>query len=137
MGKRGRQHLRDQRPGRHIEAAEGGPFSGDTIKSDNLITLAQGTDLLVHESIFDIPAVPQGLTKFGGLEGPPNYMQRSPTPPRQVGEVAKATGAKRLVLSHYGPGDLPADRWTSRIAEGGYTGPATVAADLQVFSIPT
>lgn len=29
-------------------------FSGDTTKSDNLITLAQGTDILVHEAVFSL-----------------------------------------------------------------------------------
>lgn len=55
-------------------------FSGDTVKSDNVVRLARGTDLLVHECIFTLNSV---------------YHQRSHTSAEQVGEVAAAAAAGR------------------------------------------
>ncbi|WP_157554931.1 MBL fold metallo-hydrolase [Nocardia crassostreae] len=107
-------------------------FSGDTVKSDNLITLAHGTDLLVHEAIFDIPAHPEASATPGTM--PADYMQRSHTSAREVGEVAQAADAQRLVISHYVPG-TPESEWVSRIRSGGYTRDTTVAADLQTFEV--
>lgn len=53
-------------------------FSGDTTKSDNLITLAQGTDILVHEAVFSLDTA-----YFGNAF--PNYLVNSHTSAEQVG----------------------------------------------------
>ncbi|MFI9509019.1 MBL fold metallo-hydrolase [Nocardia sp. NPDC052566] len=121
-----------------FDLADGGSvtFSGDTVKSGNLITLAQGTDLLVHESIFEIDEHPtKPATYTPAMAGPPDYFLRSHTPAIQVGEVAKAADVKKLVVSHYGPGDLPDGQWIDRIAKGGYGGPISIARDNQVHTI--
>ena len=75
-------------------------FSGDTTKSDNLITLAKDTDILVHEAQFSLDDA------YYHNRFPPNYLQNSHTSAEQVGEVAAAANAKHVVLSHYSPPDL-------------------------------
>ncbi|MCX8558919.1 MBL fold metallo-hydrolase [Mycolicibacterium mucogenicum] len=103
-------------------------FSGDTTKSDNLIALAQGTDILVHEAQFSL-ADGGNNSRF-----PPGYLVRSHTSAEQVGEVAAAAGAKHVVLSHYSPTDLPDSKWRDAIGRH-YRGKITVARDGQVFAL--
>ena len=75
-------------------------FSGDTTKSDNLITLAKDTDILVHEAQFSLDDA------YYGNRFPPNYLVSSHTSAEQVGEVAAAANAKHVILSHYEPTNL-------------------------------
>jgi ribonuclease BN (tRNA processing enzyme) len=103
-------------------------FSGDTTKSDNLIRLAQDTDILVHEAMFSLDdAYYKG--RF-----PPNYLPNSHTSAVQVGEVAAAAKTKQLILSHYDPTDLPDSQWLDVIKQN-YPGKATIAKDGQVFAL--
>lgn len=103
-------------------------FSGDTTKSDNLITLAQGTDILVHEAQFSLDDA------YWGNRFPPNYMKSSHTSAEQVGEVAAAADAGHVILSHYEPTDLPDSQWTDAIGKN-FSGKVTVARDGQVFAL--
>jgi len=103
-------------------------FSGDTTKSDNLITLAKGTDILVHEAQFSLDDA------YYNNRFPPNYLVNSHTSAEQVGEVAAAANAKHVVLSHYSPTDLPDSEWLSAVGKH-YSGRVTVARDGQVFAL--
>lgn len=103
-------------------------FSGDTTKSDNLIALAKDTDILVHEAQFSLDDA------YYGNRFPPNYLVNSHTSAEQVGEVAAAAGAKRVILSHYSPTDLPDSEWQQAIGKH-YQGEVTVARDGQVFAL--
>lgn len=103
-------------------------FSGDTTKSDNLIALAKGTDVLVHEAQFSLDDA------YYGNRFPPNYLVNSHTSAEQVGEVAAAAGAKHVILSHYSPTDLPDSEWQDAIGKH-YSGEVTVARDGQVFAL--
>ncbi|MDV3125986.1 MBL fold metallo-hydrolase [Mycobacterium sp. 21AC1] len=103
-------------------------FSGDTTKSDNVITLARGTDILVHEAQFSLDDA------YYGNRFPPNYLVNSHTSAEQVGEVAAAANVKHLVLSHYEPTDLPDSQWFDAIGKH-YSGKVTVARDGQVFEL--
>lgn len=103
-------------------------FSGDTTKSDNLITLAQSTDILVHEAVFSLD------TAYFGNAFPPNYLVNSHTSAEQVGEVAAAAKPKQLILSHYAPDDLPDSQWLDKIKKN-YSGMTTIARDGQVFAL--
>ncbi|MFI5782505.1 MBL fold metallo-hydrolase [Nocardia sp. NPDC051570] len=95
-------------------------FSGDTVKSDNVIELASGTDILVHEAI---------------LDHEDDYSRASHTSAEDVGAVAAAAGAKHLVLSHYygAPPDDP--RWADRIGRH-YRGRLSIARDGDIFPLP-
>jgi ribonuclease BN (tRNA processing enzyme) len=103
-------------------------FSGDTTKSGNLITLARDTDILVHEAQFSLD------DEYYHNRFPPDYLVRSHTSAVQVGEVAAASNAKHLILSHYSPTDLPDSEWTDAIAKN-FSGEITVARDGQVFAL--
>lgn len=103
-------------------------FSGDTTKSDNLIALAQDTDILVHEAQFSLD------DGYYHNRFPPNYLVKSHTSAEQVGEVAAAANAKHVILSHYSPTDLPDSQWLDAIGKN-YSGKTTVARDGQVFAL--
>jgi ribonuclease BN (tRNA processing enzyme) len=103
-------------------------FSGDTTKSDNVITLARDTDILVHEAQFSLDDA------YYGNRFPPNYLVNSHTSAEQVGEVAAAANVKHVVLSHYSPTDLPDSEWQSAVGRN-YAGKVTVARDGQVFGL--
>ncbi|MFI6166438.1 MBL fold metallo-hydrolase [Nocardia sp. NPDC051052] len=95
-------------------------FSGDTVKSDNLIELASGTDILVHEAI---------------LEHEDDYSRTSHTSAEDVGKVAAAAGARHLVLSHYYGAPADDTRWAEHIGWN-YRGRLSIARDGDVFSLP-
>lgn len=103
-------------------------FSGDTTKSDNLISLAKDTDILVHEAQFSF----EDVSDHERL--PPNYLQKSHTSADDVGEVAAAARAKHVVLSHYFPIDVPDSQWRDAIGKH-LSGKITVAHDGQVFAL--
>jgi ribonuclease BN (tRNA processing enzyme) len=103
-------------------------FSGDTTKSDNLITLARDTDILVHEAQFSLDDA------YYHNRFPPNYLQNSHTSAAQVGEVSAAANVKHVVLSHYSPTDLADSEWQGAIGKH-YSGKVSVARDGQVFDL--
>lgn len=103
-------------------------FSGDTTKSNNLITLAEGTDVLVHEAMFSLD------DDYWRGNFPPNYQCNSHTSAEQVGEVAVAAGVRHLVLSHYSPLGLPDAEWLGEIRKN-FSGKTTVARDGQIFAL--
>nr|WP_233211513.1 MBL fold metallo-hydrolase [Mycobacterium sp. shizuoka-1] len=103
-------------------------FSGDTTKSDNLIRLAQGTDILVHEAMITLDDA------YYGDSFPPTYLQNSHTSAEQVGEVAAAVNPRQIILSHYYPVDLPDSQWLDEVGKN-FTGQTTVAKDGQVFPL--
>lgn len=99
-------------------------FSGDTRTTDNLTTLARGTDMLVHEAINvrDVELSPADL----------EHMLESHVEVQEVGAVAQKADAGTLVLSHISNLGSPVDtaRW-ERMAATGYDRPVVVGADLQ------
>jgi ribonuclease BN (tRNA processing enzyme) len=76
-------------------------FSGDTKPSDNLVALAQGADVLVHEVLY-APAAP-------GAPGSAlrKHIMDSHTTVEDAGRVAAKAGVKTLVLSHFVPAENP------------------------------
>lgn len=75
-------------------------ISGDTHYSDNLVALAKGADVLIHEAIYT-PAIPQLV----GENAPTlaDHLRHSHTSAEDVGLVARRAGVKKLVLSHLVP----------------------------------
>ncbi|THD36140.1 MAG: MBL fold metallo-hydrolase [Sphingomonas sp.] len=82
-------------PGRSIV------ISGDTHYSENLVALAKGADLLIHEAIY-APAIPQMAGENASTLV--NHLRRSHTSAEDAGRVAARAGVKKLVLSHLVPG---------------------------------
>ncbi|NLP84577.1 MBL fold metallo-hydrolase [Microbacterium sp. CFH 90308] len=109
-------------------------FSGDTAPSENLIELAQGTDVLVHEVIdrqwaearFPEPRTP-------AAEATLRHLIESHTTIEDVGGVATAAGAGTLVLNHLAPGDNADSRW--RQAGKGFAGRLVVGHDLDEIAV--
>jgi len=94
-------------------------FSGDLDPSGlpNLTRLATGVDLLVFNcAVLDPPGSPREL-----------YTRH--TAPRQIGEVARAAGARRLVLTHIPPLVDKASREVLASVGAAYAGPVDLAAD--------
>jgi len=81
-------------------------FSGDTTPCDNLIKLAQGADVLVHEVIHK-PSLARLMARIPNAERLVEHIVASHTTHIDVGKVAKAASVKTLVLTHFVPADDP------------------------------
>jgi ribonuclease BN (tRNA processing enzyme) len=81
-------------------------ISGDTAPSDNLIRLAKGADVLVHEALY-LPALDRVLARTPGAPRLRKHIVESHTSAEDAGRVAQAAGVKLLVLSHLVPADDP------------------------------
>src|SRR2546428_9075888 len=81
-------------------------FSGDTNKSDNLIRLAKGADVLVHEALY-VPAVDRLVARIPNAATLKKHIIDSHTSVEDVGRVAAAPGVKTLLLSHLVAADGP------------------------------
>lgn len=81
-------------------------ISGDTVRSDALVALARGADVLVHEAL-----IPEAVDRL--VANVPNApdLERSilshHTSAEDAGRVAQAARVKTLVLSHLIPADDP------------------------------
>jgi len=79
-------------------------FSGDTTTWDNLIKLAQGADVLVHE-VLHKPSLTRSMVRVTHAERLLEHIVAAHTTHIDVGKVAKAAGVKTLVLTHFVPSD--------------------------------
>ena len=82
-------------------------FSGDTNRCDNLVRLAEGADLLVHEALW-VPAVDRLVARVPNAATLKKHIIDSHTSVEDAGRVAAAAGVTTLVLSHLVPADDPA-----------------------------
>ena len=106
-------------------------ISGDTNYAPELVKLAKGADVLVHEVLY-----PPGLDKL--LARVPNaitlrqHLVDSHTVPEDVGRVAAQAQVKTVVLSHLVPGDDPDitdDMWSEGVRKH-FKGQVIVGKDL-------
>ena len=81
-------------------------ISGDTTYSENLIELAKGADVLVHEAMH-MKGVERLVARVPNHPLLRQHLLASHTPVEDVGRVAQAAGVKLLVLSHLVPADDP------------------------------
>jgi ribonuclease BN (tRNA processing enzyme) len=105
-------------------------FSGDTNVSENVIRLAQGADVLVHEVMY-APAIERLLAGDPDASRLREHLIASHTTTDDIGRIAAQANVKTLVLSHFVPGDaeLPDDTWTAG-ARQHFKGRIIVGADL-------
>lgn len=111
-------------------------LSGDTAPCPNLIRLARDTDILVHEvfddSTIEAPAGPgeEGEDDAWEAERRRDHLVTSHTPLSEVGRVAAEAGARRLLLTHFVPGDdaVPDENWVKGVAD--FDGEVVVGHDL-------
>ena len=106
-------------------------ISGDTTPSDNLIQLAKGADVLVHEAMH-MKGVDRLVARVPNHPGLRQHLLASHTVVEDVGRVAQAAGVKLLVLSHLVPADDPAitDAMWIEGARVHFRGPVVVGRDL-------
>ncbi len=91
-------------------------ISSDTDVTDNLVQLARGTDLLICEC-----SMPEGRKILGHLI------------PSEAGDIARRSGAKRLVLTHFYP---PCDEVdVVEQAARTFSGEIARAEDLMVIEV--
>lgn len=112
-------------PGRSIV------ISGDTARSDNLVKLARGADVLVHEAIW-LPAVDRMVAREPNAARLKQHLLASHTSAEDCGRVAAAAGVGTLVLSHLAPGDDPTitdDMWIEA-ASRHFRGRVVIGKDL-------
>jgi ribonuclease BN (tRNA processing enzyme) len=81
-------------------------ISGDTSPSQNLIALAKGADLLVHE-VMHLPSLEKLIASEPNAARLKEHLLAAHTTCEDVGRVATAAGVKTLVLSHFVPGGYP------------------------------
>lgn len=112
-------------PGRSIV------ISGDTAPSPNLIALAKGADVLVHEALY-LPALDSLVRGNPHSTRLRAHLLASHTPAAEAGRVAAAAGVKKLVLSHLVPGDDPSitDEMWRAAARPHFDGEIVVGRDL-------
>lgn len=101
-------------------------FSGDTTVNEDLIALARGADILVHQ-VADLGYLGQHGTDEAELA----RMAALHTDVGQVGGVAERAGVRELILSHYLPPDpraITEADWARRAGQG-FSGQTTAGHD--------
>jgi ribonuclease Z len=109
-------------PGRSIV------LSGDTRPSEELVRMATGVDILIHE------VQPSDSTQHPGNRSATewaSYVRQYHTTALQLGELAARTRPKVLIVYHNGR-RATADRILADIRRS-FSGPVAIAADLQRF----
>jgi ribonuclease BN (tRNA processing enzyme) len=94
-------------------------FSGDMDASalPNLVQLARNADLLIFNcAVLDPP-------------GSPSQLYALHTPPKKIGQAARDTGAKSLLLSHLAPDVLGQEAAVRKSIRTSFTGPIQFATD--------
>lgn len=123
-------------------------FSGDTAPRDELVRLAEGADILVHEAM-NGPVIDQLIrdafaqrvaAKEPYADGYSadewiKHMHRGHTPVAEVGRIAAKAGVKTLVLSHLVPSfGIKDSQWRADAATH-FRGRIIVARDLMTIPI--
>ncbi len=94
-------------------------FSGDMDASAlaNLVQLAKGADLLIFNcAVLDPPGSPEQLYELH-------------TPPKKIGDAARASGVKSLLLSHIAPDVEGQQEAVRKSISASYAEPVTFASD--------
>ncbi len=106
-------------------------ISGDTARSDALIELARGADVLVHEALW-VSGVDRIVANLPNATALKKHIINSHTSVEDAGRVAQAAGVKTLVLSHFVPADdtsITTDMWAAA-AQAHFKGRVIVGKDL-------
>jgi ribonuclease BN (tRNA processing enzyme) len=106
-------------------------ISGDTTYSPELVALARGADVLVHE-ILHLGGMESLLKRVPHAMRLREHLLASHTVPEDVGRVAAQAGVKTLVLSHFVPGDDPSitdEQWAEGVRKH-FGGTIIVGRDL-------
>lgn len=106
-------------------------FSGDTAVSSNLIRLAQGADLLVHEAV----ELESSAVRMGWNETTVKHMREFHTDVAEIGRVARDSGVRAVALTHLLPDAVAHREWEQALKNSarnaGFTGGTHVCQELQ------
>jgi len=110
-------------------------FSGDTGPCANVVRLAHGADILVHE-VIDVELLARRLRQLPNYDAVRNHLASAHSTPEQVGGIATRAGVGTLVLSHLVPGDLDVTEaeWEARVAPC-FAGEVVCGVDLDEFPL--
>jgi ribonuclease BN (tRNA processing enzyme) len=106
-------------------------ISGDTARSDALVKLARGADVLVHSAMYP-PAIDRMVARVPNAAVLKASILAHQTSAEDAGRVAEAAGVKTLVLSHLVPPDDPdvtEQQWTDA-AKRHFRGTVILGKDL-------
>jgi ribonuclease BN (tRNA processing enzyme) len=108
-------------------------FSGDTRPSQNLIELARGADILVHE-VIDLQAIDQVVKDEAMATRLQQHLEAAHTPMSEVGRIAAKAGVKTLVLNHFVPDTppIPDQVWYDAVKPH-FQGRLVIGRDLMVL----
>lgn len=108
-------------------------FSGDTRPSENLIELARGADILVHE-VIDLQAIDKVVKDEAMATRLRAHLEAAHTPMSEVGQIATKAGVKTLVLNHFVPGTppIPDSVWYDAVKPH-FKGRVIIGRDLMVL----
>ena len=109
-------------------------ISGDTARSDRIVELARGADVLVHSAMY-LPAIDRLVARVPNAASLKASILAHQTSAEDTGRVAQAAGVKTLVLSHLVPPDDPevTDRMWTEAAERHFKGRVILGKDLLVI----
>lgn len=102
-------------------------FSGDTGPCDNVVTLAAGADVLVHEAI-DERFIRRIAGDTPGAQATIAHHRSAHTSPADAGRIAAKAGVRTLVLNHLVPVDPDLPGW--REAAAHFDGRLIIGDDL-------
>jgi ribonuclease BN (tRNA processing enzyme) len=110
-------------------------ISGDTAPCANLVTLARGADILVHEVFADDVGPDEPAADWEAAQRE-RHVRGAHTPLSAVGGVAAAAGVGRLVLTHFLPGDdiLSDEHWVRGVGAS-FDGEVIAGADLMELEL--
>ena len=103
-------------------------ISGDTAPSEELVKVAKGCDVLVHEVY---PAAKLAPEKRPGGEVWPSYMTTFHTSDVELGKIAAQVQPKLLVLHHIVRMGATDEQLLAGVRAGGFTGPTIIGHDLE------
>lgn len=106
-------------------------ISGDTKRSEALIRLAQGADVLVHEAMYPA-AIDRLVAPLANAAALKKSILSHHTRAEDVGSIAAAAGVKTLVLSHFVPAEdagLTDQMWIDAV-RATYQGRIILGTDL-------
>ena len=109
-------------------------LSGDTTYSPELIALAKGADVLVHE-VMHLAGLDRLLSRVANAPTLRKHLIDSHTTTEQLGHVAAEAGVKTLLLSHLVPGDdssITEAMWTEDVRKN-FSGEIVVGRDLMTI----
>jgi ribonuclease Z len=116
--------------------------SGDTVKSDNLIAVSQGVDILIHEALAKhmVSKMSDTLEALGNerLRRITHDILDYHTSPVEAARSAQEAQAKTLVMSHIVPPITNAllEKMFMRGVSDAYSGPTYLGTDGMMFTLP-